>query len=162
MDVNEHPDTFSHDEVVGLQNRWAAWIMTLGKVYREGGDYRRKAGDMITEMYAYDDGGVLFKPTRAAKVQFRDTKEQALSYFVGGSIAEDHGFALSPWSHIRFENHRIILEEGMALVMGNYFFTEANSGQEMKVEFTLGIKRADDGHPVICLHHSSLPYDTRL
>lgn len=159
MAVSEHPDTISLDEVVGLQKRWAAWIMTLGKVYREGGDYRRKARDMITEMYAYDDGGVLFKPTRAAQVQFRDTKEQALSYFVGGGIAEDHGFALSPWSNIRFDNHRIILEEGLALVMGNYFFTAADSGHEMKVEFTLGIKRADDGRPVIFLHHSSLPYE---
>jgi hypothetical protein len=114
--------------------------------------------DFITEMYAYDDGGVLFKPTRAAQVQFRDTQEQSLSYFVGGSLPEDHGFALRPWSHVRFENHGIRIEGGMALVMGNYYFTDANSGQETKVEFTLGIRRADDGRPVIFLHYSSLPY----
>lgn len=158
MALSESPDIFSVDEVVSLQNKWGACIVDIGKMYQAGGDYRRAAQKLITEMYAYEEGGVLFKPTKAARVQFRDTQDQALSYFVGGSIPEDHGFALRPWSHVRFDNHRIMIDGGLAFVMGNYYFTDANSGQETKVEFTLGIGRADDSRPVIFLHHSSLPY----
>ena len=158
MALNESRDMFSVDEVVQLQNKWGARIVDIGIMYRANGDCRRAAQEMISEMYAYEEGGVLFKPTKAVHVQFRDTQEQALSYFVGGCIPEDHGFALQPWSHVRFDNHRIMIEGGLAFVMGNYSFTDANSGQETKVEFTFGLKRADDGRPVIFLHHSSLPY----
>jgi hypothetical protein len=68
------------------------------------------------------------------------------------------GFALQPWSHVRFDNQRTMIEGGLAFVMSNHSFTDANSGQETKEEFTFGIKRADDGCPVIFLHQSSLPY----
>jgi len=146
------------DELIDLQNRWSAFIVDIGRAYQEGGNYMKAAQDMINELYAYHHGQVLFKPTKAAKVQFRETKEQALSYFVGGSIPEDNGFALTPWSNVRFENHQMEIEEGLAVVMGNYYFTNANTGEEVQAEFTLGIRRAKDGRPVIFLHHSSIPY----
>ena len=147
------------DEMATLQRKWGARIVGIGKRYLEGGDYRQAAEDMIDALYAYDHGGVLFKPTKAAQVQFRDTKNKALSYFVGGSIPEDHGFALNPWSRVRFENHSVVLDKDWAIGMGNAYFTDAHSAKEVQAEFTLGIRYAGDGHVVIFLHHSSLPYD---
>merc|ERR1719182_1348168 len=42
--------------------------------------------------------------------------------------------------------------------MGDYVFTDATSGDEVRVEYTFGYKRNDDGKPRIYLHHSSVPY----
>jgi hypothetical protein len=133
--------------------------VSIGKVFQAGEDYNTKAREMIAKMYGYDDGPVLFKPTKAVVDQFRETADQALSYFVGGSVTEDHGFALQPWSEVRFENHDIVIQDGVAVAMGNYYFTDAVTGKAVKVEYTLGIRRsAADGRPVIFLHHSSLPF----
>ncbi len=145
-------------DVVALQNQWGHGIVTIGKVFQAGGDYTTAAREMIAKMYGYDDGPVLFKPTKAAADQFRETADQALSYFVGGSVPEDHGFAIQPWSEVRFENHDVVIQNNMAVAMGNYYFTDANTGDVIKVEYTLGIKRCEDGRPVIFLHHSSLPF----
>jgi hypothetical protein len=146
-------------DVIALQAQWGQGIVSIGKVFQAGGDYNTKAREMIAKMYGYDDGPVLFKPTKAVVDQFRETADQALSYFVGGSVTEDHGFALQPWSEVRFENHDIVIQDGVAVAMGNYYFTDAGTGKSVKVEYTLGIRRAEaDGRPVIFLHHSSLPF----
>lgn len=145
-------------DVVKLENEWGTGIVKIGKVYQAGGNYKEEAKKLIDRMYGYDNGKVLFKPTKATEDQFRESKEQALSYFVGGSNPEDHGFAIQPWSKVRFENQDIVIDKDSAMAMGNYYFTDAKTGKEVKVEFTFGIKRANDGRPVIFLHHSSLPY----
>ena len=109
-------------------------------------------------MYAYDEGAVLFKPTKAAELPFRATKEEALSYFVGGDISEDSGFALEPWTDIRFDNHETIIDTDSAIASGEYYFTSGKTGDETKVEYTFGFIRDDEGNLRINLHHSSLPY----
>ncbi len=150
---------FTMEAVSEFQRQWGAGIVEIGREFRSGGDYKAAARQMIAQMYGYDDGPVLFKPTKAAADQFRETADQAFSYFVGGSVPEDHGFALQPWSAVRFDNHHIVIQDGMAVAMGNYFFTDADSGKAVKVEYTLGIRRSSkDGRPVIFLHHSSLPF----
>ena len=103
---------------------------------------------------------MLFKPTKAAHDQFRETKAEAMSYFVGGENPEDHGFAIQPWSAVRFENNGIVIDADAdtAEAMGNYYFTDAKTGTEVKVEYTFAYKRLKDGRLAIFLHHSSLPY----
>ncbi len=150
---------FSADDVIAFENQWGDGIVSIGKSWQAGGDYKGEAQRLIAQMYAYDDGKVLFKPTKAAQDQFRETADQALSYFVGGGNPEDHGFAIQPWSKVRFENHEIITHDDMALAMGNYYFTDAKTGKEVKVEFSFGLMHdPKDGHPELFLHHSSLPY----
>ena len=87
------------------------------------------------------------------------TKSQAQSYFIAGdnrACDEDKGFAIQPWTKVRFENAGIILEEKRAIAMGNYFFTDLD-GNEAKVEYTFGYKLVGD-ELKIDLHHSSFPY----
>jgi hypothetical protein len=97
----------------------------------------------------------------ASLQQFRNTKEMALSYFIGGDNSicnEDEGYARKAWTDIKFENHNIILEGTRAIAMGNYYFQDNNSNI-IKVEFTFGYQLINN-QLKIDLHHSSQPYNT--
>ncbi|EIJ42532.1 hypothetical protein BegalDRAFT_1653 [Beggiatoa alba B18LD] len=148
----------TEEEVLAAQAQWAEAIVTIGKAYVAKEDYKAVAKNIVDTLYGYDQGDVLFKPTKAADQQFRLTKEEALSYFVTGSIAEDHGFALQPWTKVRFDTKNIVIDSDSALAMGNYYFTDAKTGNEAKVEFTFGYKRDEKDNLIINLHHSSMPY----
>ncbi len=150
----------TEQDVQAAQQAWADGIVTIGKTYQDKGDYSAAATQLLDQLYAFDEGEVLFKPTKAAEDQFRGSKDEALSYFVKGKETEDHGFALQPWSKVRFENEAVAINQDTAEAMGNYYFTDATTGKETKVEYTFGYKRAKtDGHLAIFLHHSSLPYN---
>jgi hypothetical protein len=127
-------------------------------VYVDKGDYTARATQHINDLYAYEQGEVLFKPTLASDDQFRETFDQALSYFVGGDIAEDGGFAIKPWSNVRWGEQQIITDSDSATAMGNYFFTPVGSDEETKVEYTFGYMKDADGDLRINVHHSSLPF----
>jgi hypothetical protein len=101
---------------------------------------------------------VLFKPTFAAKQQFRPTFEGAMSYFVGqnGACPEDNGFAIQHWTNVRFENQEMVINGPTAMTMGNYFFTRPD-GTEAKVEFSFCYIQDTGGKLRIHLHHSSVP-----
>jgi hypothetical protein len=149
-------------DVLQAETAWGNGIVQIGDVFTKGGDYKAAAAAFIAKHYAYKDGTVLFKPTKAAVDEFREDKDQALSYFVGGSEPEDHGFAITPWSKVRFDTKGIYIDKDKdsAVAMGNYYFTNAKTGQDVKVDFTMGFKRAPkDGHLELFLHHSSLPYE---
>jgi hypothetical protein len=146
------------DDVVAAEKAWGDAIVAIGKAYAEGKDYQGLAKGYVDQLYAYDEGTVLFKPTKAAEKPFRLTEEEAVSYFVTGVVAEDHGFALQPWSKVRFENSSIITDSDSATAMGHYYFTDAKTEKEVMAEYTLGFKRDQANHMLITVHHSSFPY----
>ena len=151
-------DPITEADVLAAETLWGDGIVTIGTTFTEGGDYKAAAAEHIAKLYAYGDGTVLFKPTKAAEDEFRETPDEALSYFVGGGEPEDHGFAIQPWTKVRFENDGIVIGKDAATAMGNYYFTDAKTGKEVKVDFTMAFKRAADGHLELFAHHSSLPY----
>ncbi len=151
-------DPIAESEVRAAQQTWGDAIVAIGRAHAAGEDVHSLATQTVAALYAYDLGPVLFKPTKAAEVEFRPTLEQAVSYFVGGVVAEDHGFALQPWSNVRFGDQQIAIDSDSAVAMGNYFFTDAASGAETKVDFTFGYLRDPQGRLRIQVHHSSLPY----
>ena len=146
-------------EVIKAQKTWGNAIVAIGKANQNGGDFKGLAEETVDNLYAYDEGNVLFKPTLASEQQFRLTEEDALSYFVGGDIPEDTGFALRPWSNVRFENAAFSLNCKTALAMGNYYFTDAKTGEETKVEFSFGYIKNKDGKLLIILQDSSFPFN---
>lgn len=149
-------------EVVAAQRAWGEGIIRIGKVYTDGGDYAAAAAAHIDQFYAYDLSLVLFKPTLASVDQFRTSFDSALSYFVGGNpgYPEDKGFAIKPWSKVRWKNVGITNNScNMAVAMGNYYFTPVGGGEETKVEYTFGYIRAPDGTLKIVVHQSSVPYN---
>ena len=145
-------------DVEDAQQAWGEGIVAIATAHSTGGDYVEVARNHIETLYAYGLTAVLFKPTLAAIEQFRPTFDQALSYFVASNneCSEDKGFAIKGWTHVRFENSDVILEESTALAMGNYFFT-APDGDEVKVEYTFGYMVDSAGNLRIQLHHSSMP-----
>ena len=155
----ESNKNLTKENIIEAQNLWGNGIVKIGADFMEKKDYTQTAKDHINSLYAYDISKVLFKPTKAAQDQFRPSKETALSYFVATNEAcsEDKGFAIQPWTKVRFENSDIILQGETALAMGNYFFTDTD-GVETKVEYTFGYILDNEGTVRINLHHSSLPF----
>lgn len=144
-------------QIEAAQAAWGEGIVAIGKAHTDGQDYREAASELIDRLYAYDDSTVAFKPTLAAEDQFRGSFDEALSYFVGGDIEEDKGFAIRPWTNVRFDNEEIIINGSQAIAMGNYYFT-TTEGEDVKVEYSFGYMLDDDDELLINLHHSSLPY----
>lgn len=147
------------EQVQKAQELWGAGVVRIGELKDSRGECEAYTSSFLDERYAFGQSTVIFKPTKCAVEQFRPTKAEAQSYFIAGddrACKEDKGFAIQPWTKVRFENAGIILEENRAIAMGNYFFTDL-SGNEAKVEYTFGYKLID-GELKIDLHHSSFPY----
>lgn len=147
------------ENVLEAQSKWGAGVVKIGSLKENRVECETYTSEFLEQLYAFDAGTVLFKPTRCAAEQFRPTKAEALSYFIAGenrACNEDTGFATQPWIKVRFENTGFILEDNRAIAMGNYFFTDLD-GNEAKVEYTFGYKQID-GELKIDLHHSSLPF----
>jgi hypothetical protein len=90
-------EKITKEEILAAQQEWAKAVIAIGEAYTKKEDYKAIAAKTVDELYAYDEGTVLFKPTKASEHPFRLTEEDAISYFVGGKYTEDHGFALNPW-----------------------------------------------------------------
>ena len=158
--TDEANQPITEAEVQAAQQAWGQGIVDIGKTFTDEGDYRARAQEHIATHYAYGDNQtILFKPTLAAEDQFRESDTEALSYFVGTEGTEDGGFAIAPYSAVRWENNGTVISDSgdMAVAMGNYFFTGAD-GNETKVEYSFAYERGEDGELDIVLHHSSLPY----
>lgn len=152
-------------DVNAAQTAWCDALVTMGRVYSEGGDYKAVAGLLIDDLYDYRDGTVFFKPTLAFGANaFRSTKEGALSYFIAGNpnFPEDAGFALKRWVQVRYDNNAadngIQIHGDIAITMGNFYLTNS-AGEEITVEKTLVFRRRSDGKLRLCAHKSALPYD---
>lgn len=150
----------TEQEISEIQKAWGEGIVKIGKVYLEKGDYKTAATEHINNFYNYQEGSVLFKPTLTSEKQFRTDFQGALSYFIGGdnNYPEDHGFAIKPWSNVRWENIGTKIIGNMAVAMGNYYFTPAKGGDDVKVEYSFAYTKDKDSKLKIILHDSHLPY----
>ncbi|WP_244140793.1 phosphoribosyl-AMP cyclohydrolase [Kaistella flava (ex Peng et al. 2021)] len=155
--------TITKQEVADAQKAWGEGIVNIGKVFSEHGDYKAAATAHLNNFYNYQEGTVLFKPTLASQNQFRTDFEGALSYFVAGNskYPEDAGFAINPWSAVRWENIGTKIIGNMAVAMGNYYFTPATGGNEGKVEYSFAYTKNNTGQLKIILHDSHYPYSPK-
>lgn len=147
------------EQVLEAQKKWGDGVVKIGSLKDNRPECESYASDFLDIRYTFQEGTVLFKPTKCEIEQFRPTKLEALSYFIAGDdrvCKEDKGFAIQPWTKVRFENASFILEENRAIAMGNYFFTDLE-GNEAKVEYTFGYKLINK-ELRIDVHHSSFPY----
>ena len=127
-------------DVENIQKEWGDSLVKLGSLKNNRDACEKEVESLLNKLYGYENGTVLFKPTKAKDDQFRLTFEGAKSYFIGenSAFSEDSGFALQPWTNVRFENASVILNEKTAIAMGNYFFTQTN-GNVVKSNILLGI-----------------------
>ena len=146
MNQHYHVQEMTKENILNVQNNWANAIINISAVYLNKGDYIGEASKSADDLYAYNFGEVLFKPTKASKVQFRPTATDAMSYFVGSSAidnghSEDKGFAINGgkgYNNCVYHNHNIIIMNNIGIAMGTYDFTCANSGNIESVEYTFG------------------------
>jgi hypothetical protein len=161
-------ETISVSEVKGAQEAWCDALVSISKAHDQGGIAKSKslAGDVIDAAYGYQFGPVAFKPTWAkGDTTFRETREGALSYFVGDDPSfADSGFAIgtpgvnrSPWVKCVPEIFVIQNFGNTANAMG-WVHVEAADGTKSKVDKTFGYVRDDDGSLRIVVHHSSTPF----
>lgn len=143
-------------DIERAQKGWGDAVVAIGKA---GDNAAEVAENAARSAYAFDLGPIQFKPTLASVEPFRPDLEGTLSYFVSGNknYGEDKGFALKPWSNVRFDNHTVKLHGNIAIAMGHYYFTGPN-GKETKVEYTKGYVKTPDNRVLIFLQDSSLPY----
>ncbi len=149
------PDITQKD-VEKAQKAWGDAVVAIGKA---GDKAPAVAEEAARTAYAFDLGPIQFKPTLAAETPFRPDLEGTLSYFVSGNdkYEEDKGFALRPWSKVRFDNHTVKMHGNIAIAMGHYYFTGPDN-TETKVEYTKGYVKTEDGRVLIFLQDSSMPY----
>ena len=133
---------------------WCEGVVEIGKTYLEGGDFNQRALNFLSTHYAFDKMDVLFKPTFTKQAVFRNNLNDALSYFVGGDISEDNGFALKPWEDIQLEELNLLLETNLTAAMGTLNFKPYDSEETTLVAFTFIFASVDEGLK-IQVHHSS-------
>ena len=144
----------SIDRIKNFLTSWKDGVIEIGRVYLEGGDYEKYADKFISSHYAFDNGEVLFKPTFTKEVIFRNSKNLALSYFIKGDVAEDHGFALKPWEEIKLEELNTTEEGGLTVAMGTLNFKPFDTEEMTMVAFTFLLIDVGDSLKIKA-HHSS-------
>ena len=163
---NEHSCYLAIKEV---QTQRVNAILAVTESYPDG-DFIGAAEQAIHDLYGYDIGTVMFKPTKAKEVPFRHTPSGALSYFVGyealqqvgqEGIEEDGGFAINDgygWSKVEINNSDISCVGDFALAHGYYYFTNKTDQTKVAgVEYSWVYKKVD-GKLKIIVHHSSVPF----
>jgi len=148
------------DLVTATQQKWGNLVIEIGNAYKKNQSLENLTSDLLHNIYAFNHCEVLFKPTLAKNNQFRTTKDEFLSYFLGQNKVcdEDSGFAIKGWKSIEFENYKITEQDNQLLAMGNYYFKD-NEDNILKVEYTFGFIKVNSEELKINLHHSSLPYN---
>jgi len=146
------------EQIIKAQTKWAKGIIAIGK----SNNPKETTNNMLNELYdfnANDKSGnpqILFKPTLAAEHPIRTTREETLSYFIGGEW-DKTGFALKPWRHVVFNDYSLKIMEGsnQYIAMGTYMFYPV-SGEPVSVDYTFGYRYGKKNELRIFLHHSSL------
>ncbi len=146
--------------VTSTQQKWANIVLEISKAHKRKLNLDNLMFELLNNVYAFNYCDVLFKPTLAKLNQFRSTKDEFISYFLGQNkkCKEDSGFAIKSWKSIKFENYKIIDYNEYLLSMGNYYFEDVSSNL-LKVEYTFGFIKINKNELRINLHHSSLPYN---
>jgi hypothetical protein len=154
------PEKEIENLVTIMQEKWSSIVLKIGKAHKNKDNLKNLVSELFNDVYAFNYCDVLFKPTLAKKQQFRSTKKEFESYFLGQNkvCEEDTGFAIKDWKSIHFENFKIVNYNDYSLSMGNYYF-EDSKDKLLKVEYTFGFIKINKNELRINLHHSSLPYD---
>ena len=144
----------SSNQIEHFLNSWKDGVIEIGRIHLEEGDYEKSAELFVSTHYAFDSEEVLFKPTFTKEVIFRNSKDLALSYFIGGEVDEDKGFALKPWEEIRLEELNTIEQDNLMVAMGTLNFKPLNLKENTLIAFTFLLIETD-GSLKIKVHHSS-------
>ena len=134
---------------------WIDGLSMIRTAYKKNENYKNMALEFINKHYLFNEESVLFKPTLTNKTIFRNSVDDALSYFIGGKYSEDVGFALKAFESVTINETNTIIEKDLIAIMGVLDFKLINSDESMRVAFTFVLKSSESGLK-IKVHHSSL------
>ena len=155
--------TINENELADARVAWGNGMISISKAYEKSGidDATIVANEMLDQLYGFEFGPVLFKPTLSGGSQtFRSNKEGALSYFIGNNpkYPLDSGFGIKSWREVKSETSSTFVEENIAMWMGWVTLID-KKGDQVKVDKSWCYKKTKNGSLKIVLHHSSLPYE---
>ena len=133
---------------------WTKGVIKIGQAYSNKENYEKEALKFLSKHYAFKTQQILFKPTFTKEKIFRNSLEEALSYFIKGEFTEDNGFALKPWEEINLKELNILNEENLSSVMGTLSFKPVSSSDTTLVAFTF-VFCLEEEEIKIKIHHSS-------
>ena len=131
---------------------WKQGVLDIKNVYDNKGDYQEQASKFLETHYLFETESVLFKPTLTREEIFRNSFDRALSYFIGGDIDEDKGFAIQDWKSINTNQMNILIEDELIIAMGVLSF---QTNEVLEVAFTFILKESNSNLK-IKVHHSSI------
>ena len=155
--------TINENELADARVAWGNGMISISKAYEKSGidDATIVANEMLDQLYGFEFGPVLFKPTLSWGSQtFRSNKEGALSYFIGNNpkYPLDSGFGIKSWREVKSETSSTFVEDNIAMWMGWVTLID-KKGDQVIVDKSWGYKKTKNGSLKIVLHHSSLPYE---
>jgi hypothetical protein len=133
---------------------WTKGVIEIGQAYSNKENYEKEALKFLSNHYAFKTQQILFKPTFTKEKIFRNSLEEALSYFIKGEFTEDNGFALKPWEEINLKELNILNEENLSSAMGTLSFKPVSSSDTTLVAFTF-VFCLEEEEIKIKIHHSS-------
>ena len=130
------------EEIKKAQKSWGEGIVRLGKCKDDAEKSIETVNEFIKDHYGFEQGNVLFKPTKPSIEPFRNSKKSAISYFIGKDpdFPNDSGFALNPWKNVKFDNRGYIMRKRFCNCHGRVLLRDQQN-QETKVEYTFGYKK---------------------
>ena len=154
--------TINENDLANARSAWGESMIEISQAYEKKGIEQATvvANKMLDNLYGFEFGAVLFKPTLSGGNQtFRSDKEGALSYFVGNNpkYPMDSGFGIKDWLEVKSETSSVLIDQNIAMWMGWVTFINKD-GTSIKVDKSWGYKKNENSNLKIVLHHSSLPY----
>ena len=154
--------TINENDLANARSAWGESMIEISQAYEKKGIEQATvvANKMLDNLYGFEFGAVLFKPTLSGGNQtFRSDKEGALSYFVGNNpkYPMDSGFGIKDWLKVKSETSSILIDQNIAMWMGWVTFIN-KEGTSIKVDKSCVYKKNENSKLKIVLHHSSLPY----
>ena len=155
--------TIKEADLTNIIEKWGGRLIAISLGYEEQGIEKATAiaNEMIDELYGFEFGPILFKPTLSGGEQtFRLSKQGALSYFVGHNpnYPADTGFGIKFWREVKSETSAVMIDQNVGLWMGWVTFIDKDRNL-VKVDKSFGFRKTLTGDLKIVLHHSSLPYE---
>ena len=149
-------------DLLNARLSWGDGLIAISNAYdKDGIDRTRElASTILDDLYGFEQGEILFKPTLSGgKQTFRTEKAGTLSYFIGhnADYPQDSGFGLKSWREFNSITASSFIAGDVAMWMGWVSLTD-KSGAVVAVDKSFGYKKAANGALKIVLHHSSLPY----
>ena len=111
----------SENDLADARQAWGDGLIELSRIFEFDGIQKARsfASKLLDELYGFDLGVILFKPTLSGGAKtFRNDREGALSYFVGQDpdFPDDTGFGIKYWREVHFNSGNSYIDGSVGML----------------------------------------------